>query len=88
MSIKIFGGTSSGNTEFGIDTSFYVKKPYIRTNYIERIIKEEDEIKNQFKIKQIPTLIGPHQITSKFYVDDKFNKPSRIKNSGPFDFKI
>ena len=48
MPIKVFGNSSSsfdnGNQ---IDTSLFVQKPYLRTNYIESNIEEALDLKNR-----------------------------------------
>ena len=49
MPINVFGNSSSsydnGNK---FDTSPFVQKPYLRTNYIEANIEEDIDLKNQF----------------------------------------
>ena len=47
MPINVFGN-SSNNSEQKIDTSFFVQKPYLRTNYIESNKEEDIDLKNQF----------------------------------------
>ena len=47
MPINVFGN-SSNNSENKIDTSIFVQKPYLRTNYIESNIEEDIDLKNQF----------------------------------------
>ena len=51
MPINVFGNSSinSGNK---IDTSLFVQKPYLRTNYIESNIEEDLDLKNQYRIKK------------------------------------
>ena len=51
MPINVFG-TSSSSYEIGnkIDTSLFVQKPYLRTNYIESTIEEDIDLKNHFRI--------------------------------------
>ena len=43
MPINVFGNSSHGNNK--IDTSFFVQKPYLRTNYIESNIEENIDLK-------------------------------------------
>ena len=50
MPINIFG-ISSNNANNKIDTSLFVQKPYLRTNYIESNIEEDIDMKNQYRIK-------------------------------------
>ena len=80
MPINIFGN-SSNNSENRNDTSLFVQKPYLRTNYIEANIEEDIVLKNQFRIRNLPDPISTQEAASKNYVDDKFNDPSIIKVS-------
>ena len=50
MPINIFGNSSNicGNK---IDTSLFVQKTYLRTIYIDAIIEEDIDLKNQYRIK-------------------------------------
>ena len=85
MPINVFGN-SSNNSEQKIDTSLFVQKPYLRHNYIEANIEEDIDLKNQFRIKNLPDPISNGEPVSKQYVDDKFNDPSIIKNTAHVDF--
>ena len=85
MPINVFGN-SSNNSEQKIDTSLFVQKPYLRTNYIEANIEEDIDLKNQFRIKNLPDPISTREATSKNYVDNLFNDPSIIKNTAHVDF--
>ena len=49
MPINVFGNSSRDNDN-DIDTSLFVQKPYLRTNYLEINIEEDFDFKNQFKI--------------------------------------
>ena len=53
MPINVFGN-SSNNPDNKIDTSLFVQKPYLRSNYIEANIEEDIDVKNQYKIKNLP----------------------------------
>ena len=44
-------GNSSNNSGNKIDTSLFVQKPYLRTNYIESNIEEDIDFENQYRIK-------------------------------------
>ena len=48
MPIKIFGN-SSNDSDNKIDTSLFVQKPYLRTNYMETAFEEDIDLKNQYK---------------------------------------
>ena len=85
MPINVFGN-SSNNSDNKIDTSLFVQKPYLRTNYIESNIEEDIDLKNQYRIKNLPDPISIGEPVSKQYVDNKFNDPSIIKNTAHVDF--
>ena len=80
MPINVFGNSSSSYDNNKIDTSLFVQKPYLRTNYIESNIEEDIDLKNQFRIKNLPDPVSIGEPVSKSYVDNKFNDPSIIKN--------
>ena len=86
MPINIFGNISSsydnGNK---IDTSLFVQKPYLRTNYIESNIEENIDLKNQYRIKNLPDPISNTEACSKKYVDNLFHDPTKIRNSAHID---
>ena len=70
MSVNVFGN-SSNNTNNKIDTSLFVQKPYLKTNYIEANIKEAIDLRNQYRILNIPIPINDNDIVSKIYIDNK-----------------
>ena len=84
MPINVFGN-SSNISEQKIDTSIFVQKPYLRTNYIEANIEEDLDLKNQFRIKNLPDPISIREAASKNYFDNLFNDPSIIKNTEHID---
>ena len=84
MLINVFGN-SSNNSDNKIDTSLFVQKLHLRTNYIESNIEEDIDLKNQFSIKNLPDPISIGEPVSKSYVDKKFNDPSIIKNTAHID---
>ena len=84
MPINVFGN-SSNNSEQKIDTSLFVQKPYLRTNYIEANIEEDIDLKNQYRIKNLPDPISIREACSKNYVDNLFNDPSIVKNTEHID---
>ena len=84
MQKNVFG-SSSNNNDNNIDTSLFVQKPYLRTNYIEANIEENIDLKNQFKTKNLPDTISIGEACSKNYVDTFFNDSSILKNSAHID---
>ena len=68
-----------------IDTSLFVQKPYLRSNYIESNIEEDIDLKNQFRNKNLPDPISIREAASKNYVDNLFNDSSIIKNDAHID---
>ena len=86
MPIILFGNGNSNNSENRIDTSLFAQKPYLRSNYIEANIEENIDLKNQYRIKNLPDPINNREAASKNYVDNLFNEPSIIKNTTHVDF--
>ena len=84
MPINVFGN-SSNNSDNKIDTSMFVQKPYLRSNYIESNIEEDIDLKNQYRIKNVPDPISIREVCSKHYVDNLFNDPSIIRNNAHID---
>ena len=71
MPINVFGN-SSNNSVNKIDTSLFFQKPYLRTNYIESSIEEDIDLKNQYRIKNLPDPVSLTEAASKNYVDNIF----------------
>ena len=84
MPINVFGN-SSNNSDNKIDTSLFVQKPYLRSNYIESNVEENIDMKNQYKITNLPDPISIREPAPKHYVDNLFNDPSIIKNNAHID---
>ena len=84
MPINVFGN-SSNNSDNKIDTSMFVQKPYLRSNYIEVNIEEDIDLKNQFRIKNLPDPISIREAASKNYVDNLFNDTSIVENNAHID---
>ena len=85
LPINVFGSSNSNNSENRIDTSLFVQKPYLRSNYIEANIEEDIDSKNQYRIKNLPDPTILQGACSKNYVDNLFNNPSIIKNNAHTD---
>ena len=64
---------------------FFVTKPYLRTNYIESNIEEDIDLKNQYRIKNLPDPISIREPATKNYIVNKFNDPSIIRNTAHID---
>ena len=71
MPLNVFGGSSDNSIE--IDTSAFVKKTDLRVNYIESDMEEDINMKNQFRIKNLPNPINLQDPATKYYVDNKTN---------------
>ena len=71
MPNNVFGNSSHDNNN-KIDTSFFVQKPYLRTNYIESNIEEDIDLKNPYRIKKLPDPISIREAASKNYIDIVF----------------
>ena len=53
MPINVFGDSIRNDNGSKIDTSLFVRKPYLRTNYIESNIEENIDLKHQYGIKNL-----------------------------------
>ena len=84
MPINVFGNSSHDNN-IKIDTSLFVQKPYLRTNYIKANIEEDIDLKNQFRIKNLPDPISIREPAPKHYVDNLFNDLSIVKTNSHID---
>ena len=58
-------GSSLGQTESKLDTSSCVQESYSISRYIERIFREDFELKKHFKTKYLPSPIEPKVTVSK-----------------------
>ena len=83
MPINVFG-KSSNNSDNIIDTSLFVQNPYLRHNYIEAN-SEDLDLKNQYRIKNLPDPISIRGAASKNYVDNLFNDSSIVKHTEHID---
>ena len=62
--MNVFENFSHDNNN-KIDTSLFVKKPSLRTNHIEANIEEDIDLKNHYKIKNLPDHINIQDACSK-----------------------
>ena len=70
MLINIFGISNSNIFGDKNDTRLYVQKTYLNSNYIESNFGEDIDLKNQYRLKNIPDPISIREIASKNYVDN------------------
>ena len=66
MTISVFGDSSQSN-----DLSQYARKSYIKSNYIETDIDHDINLKNQYRIINIPNPINNKDSVNKIYIDTK-----------------
>ena len=85
MPINVFGNSSHDNNN-KIDTSLFVQKPYLRTKYIEANKKEDIDLKNQFRIKNLPDPTNLQDACNKNYIDDAIDEVSLVRNNKDNDF--
>ena len=72
MPINLFGN-SSNNNDNKIDTSLFVQKPYLRSNYKEENINHDIDLKNQYRIINITNPVNTKDIVNKIYIDNKIS---------------
>ena len=84
MLTNVFGNSSHDIINKS-ETSLFVQKSYLRTNYIQSNFEEHIDLKNQFSIKHLPDPISIREATTKIYVDNFFNDPGIIKNTSHID---
>ena len=85
MPINVFGNSSFSYDNNKIDTSLFVQKAYLRTNYIDSKIEENINMKNKFKTKNLPCPEENSDAFCKSYVDSLFNDSSLLKNTEHID---
>ena len=86
MPINVIGNSNSNNSDNKIDTSLFVQKPYLRTNYIEANIEEDIDLKNQYRIKNLPDPTNLQDACNKNYIDNAIDKDSLVRNNKDNDF--
>ena len=83
MPINVFGNSNQNNNGSKIDTSQFVQKPYLRSNYIDENINHDIDLKNPYRIINIPNPINDKDIVSKIYIDNKI--VDIIKKNNQYD---
>ena len=86
MPINVFGNSNSNDKCNKIDISMFVQKPYLRTNYIESNLEEDIDLKNQYRIKNLPDPNNIKDACNKNYVDNAINETSLVRNNKDNDF--
>ena len=71
MPINVFGNSNSNNSENKVDTSIFVQKSYLRSNYIESDLDHDIYLKKQYRIIKIPHPVNNQYIVNKLYIDNK-----------------
>ena len=71
MTINVFGNSSSSSDNNKRDLSQYVRKSYIKSNYIETDIDHNIDLKNKYKIINMDNPINNSDSVNKIYVDNK-----------------
>ena len=70
MPINVFGN-SSNNSGNKVNTSLFVQKLYLRSNYIEIDLDHDINLKNQYRIINLPDPINDKDGINKIYIDTK-----------------
>ena len=70
MPINVFGN-SLNNSENKVDTSLFVQKYYLRSNYIESDLDLDIILKNRYRSINLPDLNNDKDGINKIYIDNK-----------------
>ena len=76
--MNVFGSTSSTGLT-NIDTSLFVQKPYLRSNYIEFDMEEDIDMKQKFKITNLVDPTNDFEAANTAYVDKNINKSTLLR---------
>ena len=71
MPIIVFGNSNQNNSENKVDTSRFVQKSYLRSNYIESDLDHDINFKNQYRIINLADPINDKDGINKIYFDTK-----------------
>ena len=69
-----------------VDTSLFVQKPSLKFNYIESFIQEDLDLKNQYKIENLPCPVEISDAACKSYVDSGLMDPNILANTAHVNF--
>ena len=78
MPINVFGNNNSHDNDSKNDTSLFVQKPYLRTKYIQANLGEDLDLKNQFRIKNLPNPFSIREAASKNYFDKNHHQIGNV----------
>ena len=70
MPINVFGN-SSNNSDNKFETSIFVKKSHLKSNFIEDDIEEDINLKGRYRIKNLPNPINNTDGVNKIDIDNK-----------------
>ena len=70
MPINVFGNSNNSDNN-KIDTSKFVQKSYLRSNYIENDLDHDINLKHQYRIINLPDPINNKDGVNKIYIDNK-----------------
>ena len=76
--MNVFGSTSSIG-QANLDTTLFVQKTYLRTNYIESDMEEDIDMKQKFKIKNLVDPINSKDAANKAYIDRYINESTLLR---------
>ena len=68
MPINVFGKSNSNDNGIKIDSSRFVQKTYLRSNYIETDIDHDNNLKHQYKIINLPQPTSDKDGVNKIYI--------------------
>ena len=87
--INVFGNSpSSPDNSNKTDARAFVQKPFLRTSYFESNIEGDIDMKNQFKVRNLPCAIEISDAVCKSFVASGLNDPSIIRNTAHVDSMI
>ena len=75
--MNVFDSTSSTGLT-NLDTTLFVQKPYLKTNYVESDMADID-MKQKFKIKNLVEPINDFDAANKSYVDENINESTLLR---------
>ena len=80
--MNVFGSSSSSSqSDNQIDTTNFVKKSYLKTNYIEVKFRRRYRYEKSYYIKNLPNPINSNDAISKRYADTNYLKISDYDNN-------